>query len=102
MSESELGCTTRGMYIISNIELLHSRSSKNRAKLLNIITVIVIAVVPKMVKVNLDIEDGLHKTIRKEAIDRGITMKAYLIELIEAAVRAQEDKGVEEGEGIEE
>ena len=55
-----------------------------------------------MVKVNLDIEDGLHKTIRKEAIDRGITMKAYLIELIEQGVRALEDKGAEEIEASEE
>ncbi len=57
---------------------------------------------PKMVKVNLDIEEGLHKTIRKEAIDRGITMKAYILELIEKGVSAKEDKGFEEGEGTEE
>ena len=55
-----------------------------------------------MVKVNLDIEEGLHKTIRKEAIDRGITMKAYLLELIEMGVQSKEDKGFEEGEGTEE
>ena len=61
-----------------------------------------ITVMPKMVKVNLDIEEGLHKTIRKEAIDRGITMKAYLLELIEKGVRATEDKGSEESEGVEE
>jgi predicted DNA binding CopG/RHH family protein len=59
-------------------------------------------VTPKMVKVNLDIEEGLHKTIRKEAIDRGITMKAYILELIEKGVSAKEDKGFEEGEGTEE
>ena len=51
-----------------------------------------------MVKVNLDIEEGLHKTIRKEAIDRGITMKAYLLELIEAGVKAKEEEVSEEGE----
>lgn len=50
--------------------------------------------IPKMVKVNLDIEENLHKTIRKEAIDRGITMKAYLLELIEKGI------GVKEGEGV--
>ena len=49
-----------------------------------------------MVKVNLDIEENLHKTIRKEAIDRGISMKAYLIELIEKGI------GIEEAEDIEE
>jgi hypothetical protein len=59
-------------------------------------------VIPKMVKVNLDIEEGLHKTIRKEAIDRGITMKAYLLELIEMGVRSKEDKGFEDSEGTEE
>jgi predicted HicB family RNase H-like nuclease len=51
---------------------------------------------PKMVKVNLDIEENLHKTIRKEAIDRGITMKAYLIELIEEGVKAKEAEATEE------
>ena len=51
-----------------------------------------------MVKVNLDIEEGLHKTIRKEAIDRGITMKAYLLELIETGVKANEAEVSEEGE----
>jgi hypothetical protein len=51
-----------------------------------------------MVKVNLDIEEGLHKTIRKEAIDRGITMKAYLLELIETGVKAEEAEISEEGE----
>ncbi|MBN1762281.1 MAG: hypothetical protein JW878_04280 [Methanomicrobia archaeon] len=51
----------------------------------------------KMVKVNLDIGEGLHKTIRKEAIDRGITMKAYLLELIETGVRAKEAEVSEEG-----
>jgi hypothetical protein len=60
-----------------------------------------ITVIPKMVKVNLDIEEGLHKTIRKEAIDRGITMKAYLLELIEIGVKSKEDKVFEEGEGAE-
>ena len=58
-------------------------------------------VIPKMVKVNLDIEVNLHKTIRKEAIDRGISMKAYLIELIEKGVEAKETEGSEEGEVTE-
>ncbi len=49
-----------------------------------------------MVKVSLDLEEGLHKAIRKKAIDKGITMKAYLIELIEKG------KSVEESEGMEE
>jgi hypothetical protein len=53
-------------------------------------------VIAKMVKVSLDLEESLHKAIRKKAIDKGITMKAYLIELIEKG------KNVEEGEGIEE
>ncbi|HUV80075.1 MAG TPA: hypothetical protein VMW40_04535 [Candidatus Bathyarchaeia archaeon] len=61
---------------------------------LNITKVMVIMVIPKMVKVNLDIEENLHKTIRKEAIDRGISMKAYLIELIEKGL------GTEEAEDI--
>ena len=51
-------------------------------------------VIAKMVKVSLDLEEGLHKAIRKKAIDKGITMKAYLIELIEKG------KSIEETEGI--
>ena len=58
--------------------------------------------IPKMVKVNLDIEEGLHKTIRKEAIDRGITMKAYLLELIEKGVSANEVEDSEDGGDIDE
>ena len=61
-----------------------------------------ITVIPKMVKVNLDIEEGLHKTIRKEAIDRGITMKAYLLELIEKGVSANEVEDSEDGGDIDE
>jgi len=38
-----------------------------------------------MVKVSLDLEESLHKAIRKRAIDKGITMKAYIVELIEKA-----------------
>ncbi len=56
----------------------------------------VIMVIPKMVKVNLDIEENLHKTIRKEAIDRGISMKAYLLELIEKGVKAKETEVTED------
>jgi predicted DNA binding CopG/RHH family protein len=63
---------------------------------INITRVMIIMVIPKMVKVNLDIEESLHKTIRKEAIDRGITMKAYLLELIEEGVKAKEEKATEE------
>jgi predicted DNA binding CopG/RHH family protein len=62
----------------------------------------VITVIPKMVKVNLDIEENLHKTIRKEAIDRGITMKAYLLELIEKGVEVKEGKSSEKVEATEE
>jgi hypothetical protein len=61
-------------------------------------------VIPKMVKVNLDIEVNLHKTIRKEAIDRGISMKAYLLELIEMGIGAKEGEAVtevEKGDGSE-
>jgi len=42
-----------------------------------------------MVKVNLDIDESLHKTIRKAAIDRDITMKAYLVELIEKGLATE-------------
>jgi len=69
---------------------------------LNITKVMVITVIPKMVKVNLDIEENLHKTIRKEAIDRGISMKAYLLELIEKGVEVKEGKGSEKVEATEE
>ena len=58
----------------------------------------VIMVIPKMVKVNLDIEENLHKTIRKEAIDRGISMKAYLIELIEKGIATEEAEDIAEAE----
>jgi predicted DNA binding CopG/RHH family protein len=61
-----------------------------------------ITVMPKMVKVNLDIEESLHKTIRKEAIDRGITMKTYLLELIEKGLRAKEVEGSEDVGDIDE
>ncbi len=64
---------------------------------LNITKVIFVTVMPKMVKVNLDIEENLHKTIRKEAIDRGITMKVYLIELIEKGIGAKEGEAITEG-----
>ncbi len=47
-----------------------------------------------MVKVSLDLEEGLHKEIRKKAIDKGITMKAYLIELIEKG------KSIDDSENI--
>jgi hypothetical protein len=47
-----------------------------------------------MVKVNLDIEGSLHKTIRKAAIDRGITMKAYIVELIEKGLSIDEVEDV--------
>lgn len=47
-----------------------------------------------MVKVNLDIEENLHKTIRKNAIDRGISMKVYLIELIEKGIDMEETEDV--------
>jgi hypothetical protein len=74
------------------------RQSGGVSKHLNTTKVTVILVMIKMVKVNLDIEEGLHKTIRKEAIDRGITMKAYLLELIETGVKAEEEEISEEGE----
>jgi hypothetical protein len=74
------------------------RQSGGVSKHLNTTKVTVILVMIKMVKVNLDIEEGLHKTIRKEAIDRGITMKAYLLELIETGVKAEEAEISEEGE----
>ena len=50
-----------------------------------------------MVKVNLDIETELHKAIRKEAIDKGVSMKAYLIELIKKGMGIQEGGSIEEG-----
>lgn len=52
-----------------------------------------------MVKVSLDLEVGLHKAIRKKAIDKGITMKAYIVELIEKGKSVEETEGIEEGEG---
>lgn len=52
-----------------------------------------------MVKVSLDLEEGLHKAIRKKAIDKGITMKAYIVELIEKGKSIEETEGVKEGEG---
>lgn len=55
----------------------------------------VITVMLKMVKVNIDIEVNLHKTIRKEAIDRGITMKTYLVELIEKGMSTREVEATE-------
>jgi predicted DNA binding CopG/RHH family protein len=51
-------------------------------------------VIAKMVKVSLDLEEDLHKAIRKRAIDKGITMKAYIVELIERG------KSIEEGKDI--
>jgi len=51
-----------------------------------------------MVKVSLDLEEGLHKAIRKKAIDKGITMKAYIVELIEKGKRTEEAEGMEETE----
>jgi len=53
-------------------------------------------VIPKMVKVSFDLEVGLHKEIRKRAIDKGITMKVYLVELIEKGKRAEETEDAEE------
>jgi predicted DNA binding CopG/RHH family protein len=47
-----------------------------------------------MVKVSLDLEEGLHKAIRKRAIDKGITMKAYLVELIEKGESMEEDESI--------
>jgi len=55
-------------------------------------------VIAKMVKVSLDLEEGLHKAIRKKAIDKGITMKAYLIELIEKGKNVEESESTEESE----
>jgi len=53
-------------------------------------------VIPKMVKVSFDLEAGLHKEIRKRAIDKGITMKVYIVELIEKGKRAEETEDTEE------
>jgi len=57
-----------------------------------------ILVIPEMVKVSLDLEEGLHKEIRKRAIDKGITMKVYIIELIERGKQAEEIEAMEKGE----
>lgn len=57
-----------------------------------------------MVKVSLDLEEGLHKEIRKKAIDKGITMKAYLIELIEKGKSVDDSEnmeGVNKAEGAD-
>ena len=42
-----------------------------------------------MVQVNVDIEEAIHKAIRKEAIDRGIPIKALLKEMIEDAAKGK-------------
>ena len=61
-----------------------------------ILTGITIIEVTKMVQVNINIEGTIHKAIRKEAIDRGIAMKALLKEMIEeAAKRKYIGKGYE-------
>lgn len=54
-----------------------------------------ILVTSKMVKVSFDLEVGLHKEIRKSAIDKGITMKAYIVELIEKGKRVEEAEDIE-------
>ena len=51
-----------------------------------------------MVKVSLDLEEGLHKAIRKKAIDKGITMKAYIVELIEKGKSIEEVEDTERTE----
>ncbi|NQE06476.1 hypothetical protein C5S32_11455 [ANME-1 cluster archaeon GoMg1] len=51
-----------------------------------------------MVKVSLDLEEGLHKAIRKKAIDKGTTMKAHIIELIEKGKHIEETEGMEKAE----
>jgi hypothetical protein len=51
-----------------------------------------------MVKVSLDLEEELHKAIRKKAIDKGITMKAHIIEPIEKGKRVEETEGIEKTE----
>ena len=51
-----------------------------------------------MVKVSLDLEEDLHKAIRKKAIDKGITMKAHIIELIEKGKRVEETEDIEKAE----
>ncbi len=53
-------------------------------------------VIPKMVKVSFDLEESLHKEIRKRAIDKGITMKVYIVELIEKGKMAEETEDTEE------
>jgi hypothetical protein len=55
-------------------------------------------VIAKMVKVSLDLEEELHKAIRKKAIDKGITMKAHIIELIEKGKRVEETEDIEKAE----
>jgi len=55
-------------------------------------------VITKMVKVSLDLEEDLHKAIRKKAIDKGITMKAHIIELIEKGKRVGEAEDIEKAE----
>ena len=42
----------------------------------NIISVI------KMVKVSIELEDTLHRELKKEAIDRGLTLKKYIVGII--------------------
>ena len=40
----------------------------------------------------------MHKEIRKKAIDKGITMKAHTIELIEKGKRVEETEDIEKTE----
>ncbi len=42
----------------------------------------------------MDLEGELHKAIRKRAIDKGITMKAYLVELIEKGESREEGESI--------
>ena len=53
-----------------------------------------------MVKVSLDLDVVLHKAIRKRAIDKGITMKAYIVELIEKGKRMDDDECITETKEI--
>ena len=45
-----------------------------------------------MVKVNIDIEEAMHKKGRKEAIDKGMTFKAYLEQMIKEGIEKGGEK----------
>ena len=42
-----------------------------------------------MVKVSIDIDRDLHKAIKKKAIDRDVTMKVYIVEVLRRDIEVE-------------